>query len=626
MARIFAAMKRSGLLTLSFCGSMAVQGQCNGWQQRVHCTMQVELDVRDHRYTGTQQLVYSNHSPDTLRDIFFHLYPNAFRPGSEMDVRSRTIADPDARVGERIKDLKPNEQGELVCEEMAQDGLPVSLEPLGTILRARLPKAIPPGDSTELRFRFHGQVPVQIRRSGRNNTEGVAYSMAQWFPKVAEYDARGWHANPYVAREFHGVWGDYDVHITLDAAYTVAATGVLMNPSEVGHGYAQPQDNIASGGKLTWHFSAPRVHDFAWVADTDFVHTTAQVPNGPLLRFFHKRSEELAANWGALPAYMVRSFQYMSEHFGEYPYTEYAFAQGGDGGMEYPMLTLITGKRKLGSLVGVSVHESVHSWYYGLLASNEGRYPWMDEGFTEYASSEVMAELFPQPGDPHSGAYDGYFLVANGVHEPLSMHADHYRTNREYGLAAYARGEMFLAQLAPVIGQWKLQQGLLAYYKACAFKHPEPIDVERVMEKVSGLELDWYFDEWMNTTRLLDYGVSAIRRAKDSLCVELDRVGEQLMPVEVRLVYSDSTSAIHHIPLSLMLGAKGAQSDIHPTRAERPWQWTNPTYTLTLPAEKGKVLAYAELDPSRRLADVDRSNDRLVLTTGERSVKRVPAP
>ncbi len=591
--------------------------QCDRWQQRVAYTMEVRLDDADHRFTGTSRLAYTNNSPDTLREVFFHLYLNAFKPGSEMDVRSRTIEDPDTRVGSRIAALAPDEVGDLRVTALEQDGRVAELEPLGTVLRVRLPKPLLPRKSTTLTYAFSGQVPVQIRRTGRNNAEGVAYSMTQWYPKLAEYDQRGWHAIPYVGREFHGVWGDMDVTIELDSAYTVAATGVLQNPEQVGHGYPtrKPLKRPADG-RLRWHFVARDVHDFAWAADKDFRHVVRPMDDGPELHYFHKDQPELEAVWKELPAYMERSFRFMNERFGRYPWPQYSFVQGGDGGMEYPMLTLITGKRRLGSLVGVSVHESVHSWYYGVLASNEGRYPWMDEGMTEYAGSEVMKELFNEEGDPHAGAHEGYHaMVESGRHEPPSMHADHFRTNRGYGATAYSFGELFVDQLGAVVGERTLANGLKRYYEACKFKHPEPIDLERVMEKESGLELDWYFDGWLNSTRTMDYAIRSVWGRDSGITVELERRGEQLMPVDLQLDLADGTSRRFHIPLSLQRGHMPMDGDEGEFIALPAWQWTDPVYTLDLAVPLHQVRALA-LDPLKRTADTDRENDTVELPTG----------
>ena len=597
---------------------MFAGAQCDRWQQRVEYTMQVDLDVTTHRFQGTSELVYHNNSPDTLKEVFFHLYFNAFRPGSEMDVRSRTIDDPDSRIGSRIAEFTPAEMGELMVTELKQDGRPAELEPMGTVLKVLLPKPLLPGKRTKLIYGFSGQVPVQTRRSGRDNAEGVAYSMTQWYPKLAEYDARGWHAYPYVAREYFGVWGDFDVTLTLDSAFTVAATGILQNPQEIGHGYPLGKRSLKrpGGGKLTWHFVAENVHDFAWAADREFKHIVHPMADGPELHFFYKDKPELDAVWKELPAYMERSFNYMNEHFGRYAWPQYSFVQGGDGGMEYPMLTLITGKRRLGSLVGVSVHESVHSWYYGLLASNEGRYPWMDEGFTEYAGSEVMKELFAQKEDPHASSIAGYKqLVESGKHEPPSIHADHFKTNAAYGATAYSFGELFVHQLGAVVGEKVVAEGLLRYFNTCKFKHPEPIDFERVMEKQSGLELDWYFDEWINTTRTLDYGIKEVLEVAGELRITLERKGDMIMPVDLRVTRRDGTTQDIHIPLSLTRGARQKDADASAFTTLPAWQWTNPTYMFSLPGKVDAIVSIT-LDPLRRTADMDRENDRVELPQG----------
>jgi len=588
--------------------------QCDRWQQRVKYTMAVELDVNTHRFTGESTLQYTNNSPDTLREVFFHLYFNAFRPGSEMDVRSRTIEDPDSRVAARIAELEPRDMGELMVDRMSQQGKPVALEPLGTVLRATLVQPLLPGKSTTLTYSFQGQVPVQIRRSGRNSSEGVAYSMAQWYPKLAEYDQRGWHAIPYVGREFHGVWGDFDVKLTLDSAYTVAATGVLQNPEQIGHGYPSKKAlKRPAGDRLTWQFKASNVHDFAWAADKDYVHFIEQVPNGPTFHFFHKRDPELAAVWKDLPGYMVKALAYMNAHFGTYPWPQYSFVQGGDGGMEYPMLTLITGKRRIGSLVGVSVHEFVHSWYHGMLATNEGRFPWMDEGFTQYASSKVMQELFPRPEPVHSSAFQGYeALVESGKHEAPSIHADHFLTNMAYGVTSYNFGELLIHQLGAVIGDEALAAGMLRYTEVCKFKHPEPIDFERVMEKQSGLELDWYFDQWINTTRTLDYAIQSILEVDGQLQISLERKGEMLMPLDVLVEKRDGSSTAYHIPISLTRGSKPVGNDTLSFTTLLTWQWTDPTYTFTIPGPIASLAAVV-LDPMQRTADIDRRNDLIEL-------------
>ncbi|MDL5047110.1 hypothetical protein QQ054_13885 [Oscillatoria amoena NRMC-F 0135] len=186
--------------------SVTLCAQDYRWQQRVEYTMDVRLDVKTHKVTGTQKLVYTNNSPDTLRKVYYHLYFNAFQPGSMMDVRSRSIADPDGRVTDRISKLRDEEIGYQRIEILKQDGKDIPFRVNGTILEVELAKPLLPKTKTTFDMKFESQVPVQIRRSGRNNREGIAYSMTQWYPKLAEYDHQGWHAYQYVAREFHGVW------------------------------------------------------------------------------------------------------------------------------------------------------------------------------------------------------------------------------------------------------------------------------------------------------------------------------------------------------------------------------------------------------------------------------------
>ncbi len=606
-------------LIAAFSAASFASAQCDGWQQHIQCDLTVDLDVHAHRFTGTEKLVYENNSPDTLRELYFHLYFNAFKPGSEMDVRSRTIIDPDPRVGDRIAALTPDEMGDLHCSDMMQGKGPVKLESLGTVLRVTLPRPILPGKRTTLTFNFNGQVPVQILRSGHDNAEGIAYSMTQWFPKVAVYDERGWHADPYVGREFYGEWGDYDVKIALDRSFTVAATGVLQNANEIGHGYAPvTREQKRSDGKLLWHFKADRVHDFAWSADPGYVNETVQVPNGPLLRFIYQDGPKTHDNWKQLPAYMVKAFEYMDDLFGKYPWPVFTFAQGGDRGMEYPMLTLINGERNLGGLVGTSVHELIHSWYYGVLASDELSYPWMDEGFDQYVGAEVKRVVLPQPGKQdrvHQAAIESYLrFVDSPDREPMTVAADHFTTSRAYSVDAYTMGEVLLDQLGAVIGDSTLHRGLLRYFNTCGSHHPNPLDVQRIMEKESGLQLDWYFNEWINTLRKLDYAVNSVTAKGDSTVITLERNEEMLMPTDVAVQGIDASVVFYHIPLSLELGArKERPAGIWQTL--KPWQWTDPTYSFIIATPISQVQE-VKVDPFGRLGDVDRKNDSLTINPG----------
>ncbi len=611
-------MRKYALIGVLTVLSLGLNAQPDRWQQRVRYDMEIDFSVARHQFDGKQRLVYYNNSPDSLDEVFYHLYFNAFQPGSMMDIRSRTIADPDPRVRDRISRLGASEIGYLRVESLLQDGREVAFETVGTILEVTLAEPIAPGDSTVFDMAFAGQAPLQIRRSGRDNREGIAYSMSQWYPKMCEYDYQGWHANPYVGREFYGVWGDFDVTIRIDQAYTVAATGYLQNPEAIGHGYADAaRPEVDDDGRLSWHFFAPNVHDFVWAADPDYRHKTLERKDGTVLHFFYQPGEATTENWEMLPPVMDRAFDYINEHFGQYPYRQYSFIQGGDGGMEYPMATLITGERVFSSLVGVCLHELMHSWYQMMLGTNESLYPWMDEGFTNYAEAEVDNFLRREkviPGkpqeNPQAGSYAGYFaLVESGLEEPMSTHADHYVTNFAYGRAAYSKGAVFLRQLGYIVGRPVLDRILLKYYDTWRFKHPNSNDFIRIAEKESNLELDWYREYWVNTTHTIDYAVQALREEESGQTeILLTKQGVMPMPVDLLITYRDGREEMINIPLRIMRGAKQAETTGRPFTVARDWPWTHPYYALVLPVAPEEIARVA-IDPSGRMADIDPENN-----------------
>ena len=572
------------------------------WQQHVDYTMDIDVDVKKFQYKGKQTLVYTNNSPDNLKKVFYHLYFNAFQPGSQMDVRSLNIKDPDRRVRDRISKLKPNEIGYIKVNSLKQNGVLVSHETVGTILEVKLNEPIKSGESVTLEMNFDAQVPVQIRRSGRNNKEGVAFSMAQWYPKLAEYDFQGWHTPPYIAREFQGVWGDFDVTIHIDKNYTVGGSGNLQNPQEVGHGYqdASQELNLPAGDKLTWNFKAPDVHDFMWAADPEYKHDVLKMENGIDLHFLYKENldSKYLKNWQELQPKVAELMTYFSKNVGQYPYKQYSVIQGGDGGMEYAMATLITGERNFGSLFGVTAHEMAHTWFQFLLATNESLHPWMDEGFTTYISNKAENEILKENKDnPHAGSYSGYrTIVDNGYEESLSTHADRYHTNWAYGTASYSKGNIFLSQLEYVIGKENVENGLKKYFTDFSFKHPTPNDIKRSMEKVSEIDLGWYLNEWTQTLHTIDYGVKSV----NGKTITLERIGKMPMPMDVEVFYQDGTIESFNIPLEMMRGNKPTTSTVL-----EDWGWAYPTYSFDVSKEVKSIV----IDKSGLMADINSENN-----------------
>ena len=576
----------------------------NYWQQHVDYQMDIDMNVEDFTFKGTQKIVYTNNSPDTLNKVYYHLFFNAFRPGSQMDVRSRTIKDPDRRVRDRIFNLSNEDYGALNVSSIKQNSQALMFQENETILLVRLEKPLLPGKKTTLNMVFEGQVPQQIRRSGKMSKEGVHLTMTQWFPKLVEYDSEGWHPNPYIGREFHGVWGDYSVNITIDKRYVVGGTGYLQNADEIGHGYSKKETKQNDSSTNTWKFYAPNVHDFAWAADPDYIHDIVKSSSGVDLHFFYKPSVN-TDDWKKLQDDTIKLMDYFEKNLGPYPWKQYSVIQGGDGGMEYAMCTMITGERSYPSLLGVTNHELAHTWFHHILATNEAKHPWMDEGFTVFISA--LAENHVTSVDsnfPHKGDYESYYaLVKSGYEQAQTTHSDRYDYNYAYGVSAYSKGAVFLAQLGYIIGDENLRKTLKRYYDEFKFKHPTPNDFKRVAEKVSDLELEWYLNEWTRTPHKIDYGINISSLENDRLVI-LERKARIPMPIELVVYFSDGTSEMYYIPNDLMFGYKKFDAKVN---YMEPWNWTSSQYEFKV--EGLKKIIKIEIDPSKRLADFNQADN-----------------
>lgn len=644
--------------------------QPDRWQQRVKYTMDINMDVKTNRFTGKQRLEYTNNSPDTLYKVFYHLYFNAFQPNSMMDMRSRELGkivlgkdrngndvfDWDQRVEDRVMHLKPDEIGYQKILSLKMNGADQQFRVKETILEVLLSKPILPKSNTVFDMEFEAQSPLQIRRSGRDNpSTGVRYSMSQWYPKLCEYDYEGWHPTPYIAREFYGVWGDYEVKITIDKNYMLGGTGYLQNANQVGFGYESEGTKVSrpAGEKLTWHFIAPNVHDFMWAADPHYKHLVRKAAGGTVINVLYNGDikllqqkydtmrpsvRELYKNdfnnyvqswnerWQKVADAAVIVLPFIEKHFGEYPYKQYSFVHGGDGGMEYPMATLINGPS-----LGTAFHEWMHSWYQMMMGTNESLYAWMDEGFTSYAealvteyyneqsnlsSAQTLAGSHNQEDEilkgsnPHLPAYKSYFnLAKSGFEEPMTTHADHFNTNYGYSIAAYSKGEVFLEQLGYITGLQARDKILLEYYRLWHFKHPNVNDFIRVAEKVSGMKLDWYREYWVNTTKTIDYAVDSVWEESGKTMIRLKNNGEMPMPIDLQLTLNNGAKEIHYIPMYLMFGQKPVEFPAIPRLIHDDWKWTHPTYVFEVNRKLADI-AIIEIDPTQRMADVKRSNNR----------------
>lgn len=619
-------MKKILILSNIFlCFGNAFAQSYSYWQQHVDYKMDVVMDVKNYQYHGKQELMYTNNSQDTLKRVFYHLYYNAFQPGSEMDMRLQNITDPDARMvnkikvdGKEIKEsriskLKPIEIGFLKISNFKQDGVDAIAKEVGTILEVTLAKPLLPNSKTKLTLDFDGQLPVHIRRAGRNNKEGVEFSMAQWYPKIAEFDFEGWHADPYIAREFHGVWGNFDVNITIDSAYVLGGSGYLRNPNDIGHGY-QDAGVIVKYPKntktLTWHFVAPNVHDFTFAADKNYIHDVVETDFGTTLHFLYKNNLNIIDNWKKAAPETVRLMQFYNKTVGKYPYNQYSVIQGGDGGMEYAMCTLILGEGSYDGLIGVIAHEMAHSWFQHVLATNESKHAWMDEGFASFLEDLGLNEIAEMKVEnPHEGSYDGYYyLVKTGKEQPQSTHSDRYDFNQTYSISSYSKGDVFLAQLAYLIGKDNLMKTLKKYFTDFKFKHPTPNDFKRTAERVSGANLDWYLSDWTQTTNTIDYGIKNISEKENNTTVTLERIGRMPMPIDIVVEYTDGTSESFYIPLRMMSFEKPNPNPKIKRTVLGDWAWANPTNEFTISKPKTAIKKIS-IDPSGLMADIKKENN-----------------
>lgn len=617
--------------------------QADRWQQRIKYNIDVSLDVNTNLLTGKENIEYWNNSSDTLKRVFFHLYWNAFQPGSSMDVRSRELGklatkqdkegnpvlDWDKRVKDTISKLKPNEIGYQHVKKILLNGRVQQTKEHETILEVVLDKPILPKSRSSFVVEFEAQVPLQIRRAGRDNAQGIRYSIAQWYPKMSEYDQNGWNPNPYIAREFYGVWGDYDVKITIDKNYLVGATGVLQNPNSIGMGYSTPglKAPRPAGNTITWNFIGNNIHDFVFAADPGYTHEWKQLRKDLTVHVIYKaKTPQEDSAWKNLLWMAEKVLPFIEKKFGKYPWPVYSFIQGGDGGMEYPMATLVkdTG-------IATAIHEWMHSWYQQMLGTNESLYPWMDEGFATFAENQVMdyylknwANQSPYINDSirvantkkiaenakaipavQSESYRNYYALQKSPYEePMTTHSDHYNTNFAYSNAAYSKGAVFLEQLGYIVGAKVRDSIMLVYYDQWKFKHPTPDDFIRVAEKVSGIELDWYKEYWVNSTKAIDYTIGNISSENGKTQITLKRIGKMPMPVDVVITFKDGTKELHYIPLNLMYGSKTAE-DATPRFVHEEWRWTHPEYVFETSGNLRDIKTI-EIDPSGRMADIDR--------------------
>jgi hypothetical protein len=560
-------MKDVILLILAIaCGCRLSAQEKHYFQQEVDYRIQVRLDDREHTLQGTIELDYTNHSPDELSFLWFHLWPNAYRDQTTAFARQQRLSN-----STEFYFAKDSQLGYVDSLQFSADGQPCRLEyhpDHPDMAKVWLPAGLKPGQQIRIRTPFFVKIPDSFSRLGH---VGESYQITQWYPKPAVYDRDGWHPMPYLDRgEFYSEFGSFDVEISLPANYVVGATGSLQTESErdflrrkaeetnryldqlpvsLNEGFVVEPFPDSDVEFKTIRYTAEQVHDFAWFADKRFkvLHDKVSLPAGEVdaWAFFTRTEEQL---WRKSIDYLRRSLTFYAHLVGDYPYPQVTAVQSAlsaGGGMEYPMITVIDLAGSDRSLDEVITHEVGHNWFYGMLASNERDHPWMDEGINSFYEQRYMLEYYPPQRAQIVPAWlaDENLIDADELfyqlqaRQRLDQAPDtpaEELSELNYWLSAYDKPADGLWWLFHWLGPADFDQAMHFYFREWAFRHPQPVDLQRSLETVSGRNLSWFFDGFINTTQQADYAIKRLQREGDKWMLTLENEGELAGPVPIR--------------------------------------------------------------------------------------------
>ncbi len=504
------------------------------WQQRVVYQIDARLDEASHTIGGTETLRYVNQSPDTLHRIAFHLYLNAFRPGSRWSAA-------DAAEGvHRFDRLKDPDYGYDRVAGVTINGVAVTpiwpLAPDSTIVRFDLPAPLPPGDSLAVAMSWSGRPSIPPRRQG---WRGRHYDFAQWYPAVVVYDRYGWEEHAlYPAGEFYGEFGDFYVKLDVPSDDVVGATGVPVcgdpgwaganrdprHPVETGGAalaVAAPAGCTAKGTTLaTSNAPAPGRKQLLWVARD--VHRVAltMAPdyryeggewNGTLVHVLYQPGDDSTWGHGVVVGRTIATLQWLDTIFGGYAWPQMTVVHRieAGGGSEAPMMQMNASPTQ-----GLNLHEGGHSYLMGILANNEWRDGWMDEGFTSFQTDWWGEAHGHGDGPARSLEVNMLLLELNGDAQPVSLVSEDYRDFDTYNEMIYNRGELFFEELKRMVGDETMLQILRTYYARWKLHHVGEQAFEQVAEEVSHRDLRAFFAQWLHGVVLTDYAVRGATRRR----------------------------------------------------------------------------------------------------------------
>jgi hypothetical protein len=578
------------------------------WQQRADYRIEATLDPARQELRGRETIHYVNRSPDPLLYLWLFVEQNICAPGS---ITNQLDQPPLAFLGSIFDFSCKGFDGGLTLEHVRIGLRAVPATVLGTTMRVDLPRPLAPGVSVDLDIGWRFTVPDY--GAGRMGRDGTLYELGQWYPRMAVYDdVRGWNHEPYIGGgEFYLEYGRFDVALTVPADYIVGATGVLLNPEEVltpsqrarlarARRSAQPVAIIAAeeaghatrtrpaaGGTLTWRFAADSVRDFAFGAAPDFRWDASGYRN-VLVHTLYRPS---APEWEEANRMVRDAVEYYSEQWYPYPYPHITSIEGPIEGMEYPMITFDPRAPGREERQWVLAHELGHQWVPMIVGSNERLYPWMDEGFNTFIDLANAARYFT--GTAYGDSIE--------VH-PLHLYPDHAIAGKEQPLISrpvevhdlfwtgYQKPALMMQTLRyEVLGRERFDHAFRTYLRAWAYKHPTPADFFRVMRDASGMDLDFFWRDWIYTTSRLDQAVDSVAAVDGTQKVFLSNRGTMTLPLEMDLTYADGGTERVRLPVEMW--------NLGPRFAYR--------------VRGGKRVTAVVVDPRGALPDTDRANNRL---------------
>jgi hypothetical protein len=526
------------------------------WQQRADYEIDVEIDDNNQLLSGSETIIYYNHSPETLSYLWIQLDQNIHSPDNPL-ILARTYALRDsvpARFLASALNLTDYKGGYTLTRVSDMNDNPLPFIINGTMMRIDLPVPLQTGQSFSFRIAWHYSINDMMKVSGRSGMEyfpddnNYIYFIAQWFPRMCVFDDyEGWQNKQFLgAGEFALPFGNYRVRITVPSDHIVAATGWLQNPHQVltreqlerfekarqtfdkpvfivTEAEARKKEKLRSTKKSTWEFYAENVRDFAFASSRKFIWDAMAVKIGDntiLAQSLYPKEanplweqESTRAIKNTLEVYSARTF--------DYPYPTAISVNWVGGGMEYPMISFNGGRpAKDGSIsdrtrlrmITVIVHEVGHNFFPMIVNSDERQWTWMDEGLNSFLEKETMRERYPHLNYAENTpkAIIPFMRGEKSAMRPIMASSDNQGSS--FGSNGYGKPAAALTVLREtVIGPELFDKAFKEYAQRWAFKHPKPADFFRTMEDASGVDLDWFWRGWFYSTDHVDVTLADVR-------------------------------------------------------------------------------------------------------------------